>query len=119
MEEVPRLKAFKRDDVTIVELVDRKILDEPGIAQLSGQLTGLLARDSRPRLVLDFVNVSHMSSSVLGMLIALHKRVREKGGELFLCNIRPSIHEVFVITRLDQVLRIFPSREEALRAAAS
>ena len=53
------------------------------------------------------------------MLITLHKRVRDKEGVLQLCNIRPSIHEVFEITRLTEVFGIRASREEAIREAAS
>jgi anti-sigma B factor antagonist len=118
-QQVPRLKASKRNNVTIVELLDRKILDEASIAQIGGQLAGLVARDDSPNFVLDFANVSHMSSSALGMLITLNKRIREKKGQLRLCNIQPNIHEVFVITRLNEVLRICPSREEALREAGA
>lgn len=118
-QQVPRLKASKQNSVIIVELVDKKILDESSIAQIGGQLGGLVAKETTPNVVLDFANVSHMSSSALGMLITLHKRVREKNGQLRLCNIQPGIYEVFVITRLNEVLRICPSREEALREAGA
>jgi anti-sigma B factor antagonist len=118
-QQVPRLKAHKQGDVVVVELVDRKILDESNISQISAQLAGLAAKEARPNFVLDFLNVSHMSSSALGMLITLHKRVREKSGQLRLCNIRPSIYEVFVITRLNEVLRICPTRDEAIKEASA
>lgn len=118
-DEVGRLKTVKQGEVTIVELIDRKILDEASIAQIGEGLSALVAEDVTPRIVMDFVNVGHMSSSALGMLIMLHKRVREKGGVLRLCNIRPSIYEVFEITRLSEVFKILPSREEAVREAAA
>jgi anti-sigma B factor antagonist len=113
-----RLKTSREGNVTVVELVDRKILDEASISQIAEQLVALVAAADPPKLVLDFVNVGHMSSSALGMLITLHKRVREKGGALRLCSIRPSILEVFEITRLNEVFGILPSREEAVREAA-
>ena len=106
-------------DVAVVELVDRKILDEASITQIGEQLYALAAAGDSPKLVVDFVNVAHMSSSALGMLITLHKRVRERGGALRLCNIRPSILEVFEITRLNEVFGILSSREDAVREAAS
>ena len=118
-EEVGRLKTVKQGEVTIVELIDRKILDEASITQIGEGLCALVAEDVTPRIVMDFVNVGHMSSSALGMLIMLHKRVREKGGVLRLCNIRPSIYEVFEITRLSEVFKILPSREEAVHEAAA
>jgi anti-sigma B factor antagonist len=100
---------------TLVELTDKKILDEVNIAQIGEQLNGLASKDPEPRLVLDFSAVQHMSSSALGMLITLHKRVREKKGELRLCNIQPGIYEVFVITRLNEIFKICKDRPEAMK----
>jgi anti-sigma B factor antagonist len=116
-DQAPRVRTETQGAVTIVELLDKKLLDEAGIAKLTSQLTSLIRTDAKPRLVLDFLNVAHMSSSALGMLITLHKRLREKGGLMRLCNIRPAIQEVFVITRLDEVFRICPTRQDAVREA--
>lgn len=118
-QKVPRLKATRAGDVAVVELVDKKILDEATISQIADQLYNLTAQNAIPRLVLDFINVAHMSSSALGMLITLHKRVREKNGQLRLCNIRPSIFEVFTITRLNEVFSICPGRDQAVAEAQS
>ena len=60
-----------------------------------------------------------MSSSALGMLITLHKRIRERGGELRLCGIQPAILEVFVITRLNEIFQIAPTREQAVQSLKS
>jgi anti-anti-sigma factor len=105
----------KQHDVTIIELIDKKILDESCIGRLSEQLTRLADGDKFPRMVLDFCNVAHMSSSALSMLITLHKKVREKKGQLRLCNIKPAIFEVFKITRLNEVFGISGSRDEAVQ----
>lgn len=111
----PRLNVLsERGNVTVVELTDRKILDEVNIAQIGEQLKSLVAASKPPRMVLDFSSVAHMSSSALGMLITLHKRIREENGQLRLCCIAPAIHEVFVITRLNEIFQIHTSREEAL-----
>jgi len=113
-EEAPRLNVTVENDITVVELADRKILDEISISQIGEKLNALVAEAERPKLVLDFANVSHMSSSALGMLITLHKRIREKKGHLRLCNIQPAIYEVFVITRLNEIFQISESRHQAL-----
>lgn len=115
-DQVLRLNVILSGDISIVELTDRKILDEIGITQIGDQLNALVSEEVAPKFVLDFANVSHMSSRVLGMLITLHKRIREKQGELRLCNIQPSIYEVFVITRLNEIFQIFQSRREALES---
>ena len=113
-EENPRLNVVVEGNATVVELADRKILDEVSISEIGDQLNALVAESDNPKLVLDFSSVSHMSSSALGMLITLHKRIREKNGQLWLCNIQPVIYEVFVITRLNEIFQISPSRKEAL-----
>lgn len=113
-EQNPRLRVSVDGDVTCVALTDRKILDEVNIAQIGEQLGKLVASSAQPRMVLDFTNVSHMSSSALGMLITLHKRIREKDGQLRLAAIQPAIYEVFVITRLNEILKICSSQQEAL-----
>jgi anti-anti-sigma factor len=110
----PHFNVSTEGDVTIAEMVVQKILDEMSITEMGHHLGALATQTPAPKLVLDFGNVSHMSSAALGMLITLHKRVREKNGQLRLCNIQPSIYEVFVITRLNEILQICQSREEAL-----
>ena len=112
-EESPRLIVSEQAGVTLVKLAERKILDEMSIAQIGEELLALVEGD-KPKLVLDFASVAHMSSAALGMLITLHKRVRERGGQLRLCSIQPSIYEIFVITRLNEIFRIHESVHDAL-----
>ena len=114
MGETLRLKTTRSDGFIVVELADRRILDEAVISDIAEQLYALVAEDDCPKLVLDFQNVSHMSSGALGMLITLHKRIREKGGDLRLCGISESIYEVFKITRLNEVFNVCDSREDAV-----
>lgn len=111
-----RLNVTTEGGATVVEMNDRKILDEIFITQIGEEFEAILARSDDPKLVVDFANVSHMSSSALGMLITLHKRVREKNGQLRLCNIQSQIFEVFRITRLDEIFSIHDSRAEALQS---
>ena len=110
----PRLKTTRNDGIVVVELADRKILDEAVIGEIAEQLYALVAEADVPKLVLDFQNVSHMSSGALGMLITLHKRIRERNGALRLCNISESIYEVFVITRLNEVFKVSDSLDAAV-----
>jgi anti-sigma B factor antagonist len=111
----PRLKIETHGDVTVVELADRKILDEANISRIGERLQGLVAKAENTKFVLDFSSVGHMSSSALGMLITLHKRIREKKGQLRLCGIQPQIYEVFVITRLNEIFDISKTLDDAVK----
>jgi anti-sigma B factor antagonist len=115
MQEQPvRIVASDVDGVTVVEFKDQDILDEVNIAQIGQQLQQLADKQDEPKLVLDFSHVAHMSSAALGMLITLHKHIRERDGQLRLCSIRPEIYEVFVITKLNEIFQIHEDRAAAL-----
>ncbi len=93
-------------DVTHVQLVDRRILDEGKIAELRESLEPVIEKNGDGRMLLDFVNVEFMTSAMLGLLVRLNKKVREHGGRLGLCNVDPSIREVFEITQLTKIFDI-------------
>ena len=103
----------------VVEFVIERLLDEVDIASIGERLDALLAQtDGPPLLVLDFARVRHMSSSALGMLITLHKKIRDRGGRLALCDVHPEIYEVFLITKLSEVFHIYENRATAMTGLA-
>jgi anti-sigma B factor antagonist len=112
--EEPKINVSVSDGVTLVTLADQRILDEMSIAALGKELDSLVTKQKTPKLIIDFAKVTNMSSSALGMLITLHKRIRENNGELRLCNIQPTIEEVFRITRLNEIFQICQSQAEAV-----
>ncbi len=113
-EESPPLSVVRNKDVRVVEFTNNKILDEANIASIQETLNALIDEEQFPKLLLDFSTVDHLSSAALGMLINANNRVKQKNGQLRLSNIKPQIYEVFVITKLNKLFRIYPGREEAL-----
>lgn len=101
-------------DIQIVEFTTSRILDEANIQEIGQALAGMVDQRERPKLLLDFANVDHLSSAALGMLINANNRVKERNGQLRLAGIKPPIMEVFVITKLNKLFRILPGRQEAL-----
>jgi anti-sigma B factor antagonist len=113
-ETIPPLSVTQQKDVRVVEFTNNRILDEANIAEIGTGLNVLIDERTNPKLLLDFGSVDHLSSAALGMLINANKRVKEKNGQLRLANIKPQIFEVFVITKLNKLFKILPSRDEAL-----
>ncbi len=103
-------------DVTIARFVDKKILDETNIQIIGNQLFGLIDEDARSKIVLDFTNVEYLSSAALGKLITMDKKVKGAKGKLRLCSIRPEIYEVFAITKLNKLFKIYEDQEKALES---
>jgi anti-sigma B factor antagonist len=111
-----RLEVEQIGDVTVVNFVDRKILDEPTIQVIGDQLFSLVDEEGWRKLLLNFGNVEYLSSAALGKLITLHKKLQAAGGRLILCNIDPQIYEVFEITKLDKIFNIQKEEQAALQA---
>lgn len=111
-----RIHVSDEGGIALVRFIDRRILDEVNIQQLGMELTSLIEKEKRQKVLLNFSNVEFMSSAALGKLVSLDKTVRKAGGALKLCNIRPEIYEVFKITNLNQVFQIHDSEEQAIKA---
>jgi anti-sigma B factor antagonist len=115
-EQAPPVAVVQEKDVRVVEFTNNKILDEANIAEIGGTLNSLIDEMAKPKLLLDFGAVDHLSSAALGMLINANNRIKQKDGLFRLANIKPQILEVFKITKLDKLFKIRSTREEAMRS---
>jgi anti-sigma B factor antagonist len=113
-EQAPPVSVIDDKNVRIVEFTNNKILDEANIAEIGATLNALIDENDQPRLLLDFTSVDHLSSAALGMLINANNRIKQRNGQLRLSNIKPQIFEVFRITKLDRLFRIYPTRTDAM-----
>jgi len=111
-----RLEVEPIGDVTVVNFIDRKILDEQNIQVIGEQLFSLVDEQGLRKILLNFSNVEYLSSAALGKLITLNKKLQQAGGKLILCNIDAQIFEVFEITKLDRFFKIIKEEQAALQA---
>jgi len=111
-----RLRISRGDGIVRVEFIDRNILDESNIQHIGEELSDLIDAETRPKLLISFENVDHLSSAALGTLITINNKIRNRGGQLRLANIDPQIYEVFVITRLNRLFNIHDTSEEAVQS---
>ena len=108
-----RISVEYAENATIVTFTDEKILEEKDIQTLHKSLMSVIEQGGRINLILDFCDVRFLSSSVLGLLIRVSKKIYEQAGQLRLCNISPKIYEIFKITRLTKTFDIYNSIESA------
>lgn len=109
-----RLRVEQRDGVIVVGFIDRNILDEANIQAIGEEIATLIESAPKPKLLISFSNVDHLSSAALGTLITVNNRVRGKEGQLRLADIDRQIYEVFEITRLTQLFNIDETTDESL-----
>jgi len=82
------------------------------------RLTSLVDR-GRTRLVLDLGAVINIDSAGLGVLVAALKHARAAGGDIRVCALASDVRALFEMTRLDKVVSVHATREEAVAACAS
>ncbi len=111
-----RLRVKKQDQVTVVEFIDRNILDEANIQQIGEEIASIVESATAPKLLISFAGVDHLSSAALGTLITINNKVKTRQGQLRLANIDPQIFEVFKITKLDRLFQIHDSTESAIKS---
>ena len=111
-----RIRTKRVDNVTHVEFLDRNILDEANIQMIGQEIAALVEADAKPRLLISFAGVEHLSSAALGTLIQVNNQVRNREGQLRLANIDPQIYEVFTITRLNRLFSIHATTDEAMKS---
>ena len=112
----PKIAVTHKNNITIAQLLDEEILEENTINDITASLFAVVAENQGVKLLVTFTRVKHFSSSALGMLIRLNKRVGEAGGELKLCSISPSLYEIFVITKLNKLFEIYDDQEQAMNS---
>lgn len=116
--EESRLRIYNEGDVVQVRFVDRNILDEANIQRIGDEIVSVIEQRDRPKLLINFENVDHLSSAALGTLITINNKVRARSGQLRLAEIDPQIYEVFVITKLNKLFDIHDTADDALASFA-
>ena len=101
-------------DVTVVNFSDTTILDTLQVEEIGEQLYALVDQKACKRLVLDFSNVKLLSSSAIGVLITLRKKLDQIKGQVVLCSLKKDLSKVFKITRLDKMFTFCDDEEQAL-----
>ena len=106
MDEYKHLVVKKVGVVFVANFRDQKILDDLIIQQVGEELYRLVDAEQCENLLLNFSGVAFLSSSVLGKLISLNKRMKALGGKLKFCEMHPKVYELFTITGLHKLFDI-------------
>lgn len=97
-----------------VTICNRDLIEGYIIEQVFRSLD-LAAIDSCNRLVINFTNVERCSSSVLGKLIGLRRRILNAGGRLTLCGCGEQMNEAMKITGLRRLFDVVDDEEAAVK----
>ncbi|HEV3162853.1 MAG TPA: STAS domain-containing protein [Isosphaeraceae bacterium] len=111
-----RIDLDEVDGVRVVRFRDRQLFDDRTVREVADQILAAMAGTGPIRMILDFSGVDLVSSSLLGKLILLQRRVDASGGKLRLCEMSNVVRAVFKTSNLDRLFAIDRDRREALEA---
>jgi len=100
-------------DVTAVEL-DEDTLDAERADAFRIQLEARL--HASPKVLLDLGAVAFADSTGLGAILVCLHRAAAAGGKLRICGLRPLVQEMFHVLKLDRMVDVHITAEEALLA---
>ena len=103
----------KAEGIVIIEFTEVRILDQLQIERIKDYVLKLAHAAGQPKMIMSFQGVASISSAVIGVVIALNKACVEKQGELRLAGLSSDILTVFKLTRLDKLVKIYRTTEEA------
>jgi anti-sigma B factor antagonist len=104
------------DGVRVVTFRQTHVLDTVTIDRMATALKEMIETAPEQRFLFDFDRVAYLSSSALGMLIGLQRRIVQRQAKMKLAGINPEVMEVFRITKLDTVFDIYKDGESAVEA---
>jgi len=88
---------------------DRVSLDENTLRQIREELLALADETGESELLFDFGNVEYVATAALDTLVSLRRKLLAEGRRITIYNLAPHIHEVFAVTRLDELLDLRPA----------
>lgn len=93
-------------------------LHPPGGPGQYGLAVGLWSEIDRRRerqVVLEMDDIAFFPSALMGEIVRLHKRIAVAGGRMRLCGLQEPPREALHTMRLDEMLGVYDSRDEAIR----
>ena len=107
----------ERANGTVIAKADGRI-DSSNSREFHSDLEAVIA-ESDAALVLDFEDVSYISSAGMRVILLAAKNLQKSGMRFVLCSMNDSIREVFKISGFDKIIPIHKSQAEALSAVGA
>jgi anti-sigma B factor antagonist len=102
-----------RGNVGIISL-QGKLIGTPETENLHDQVRSLLGQGVT-KVVLDMGGVTWLNSMGVSSIMRSYTSVVNSGGQLSLANLPEKVHNLFFVTRLIRIFKIYNSVEEAVK----
>jgi len=109
------LKIATRGDVVQVTFNDERLTDDDNIEQIGHELFSLVDQYRCRKIILDLAGLKMMTSSVMGKMITLHRKLHREDGKLVICNAGDYVTEILKTSRLHDYFNVASDEAAALK----
>lgn len=101
--------------VKLIKIVGQ--LDESNVDEEAKKIYDLIEQNPKGlSLILDFTDLEYMNSKSIGYLTDWYGKVYENGGKVVIAQAKPNILDILEVVGLTQLIKNYPSIEEAKAA---
>ena len=102
------------EDVLVIALKqDITDLNEQGFSQAESTILSELSANQPKKVVVDFSAVEYFSSQGISLLVRIHKRVAEGGGQTAICGLSKLTADIVSLSRMDVLMNVYADCSEA------
>jgi anti-anti-sigma regulatory factor len=102
------------NDVTMVTFTERNFRKQLALTEMKTELVKYGQAEQPGRLLINFANVEHFSTELIGTMLSVKKLLGDEG-TVKLCCLEPVHREIFQVLNLDgTVFQIFDTLDDAL-----
>ena len=106
----------QQDGVTIVGFTLSGLTEEANIDQVGHELFGLVEQYNCLKMVVSLKGVIYITSSGLGKLITLHRKMHRLQGQVAFCEVEPVVEDILKTSRLFTYFLITPDVDSGIAA---
>ena len=106
-----QLTATSSEGVTVIKIEGN--LDTQTSPEAQEELDRIV-EDGARKLLIDFADLTYISSAGLRVLLATAKKLTTEQGEMRMCNMNEVVKEVFEVSGFSTIFKVFPTDAEAL-----
>ena len=107
---------LREQDGILHLLLSRSVIELPDLERVKTDLFDALQNSGSTSVLLDLTSLQYMPSTTLGILVAVHNRLLARGGRFHMVSTCPLLADMLQVTKLDRLLFVFRTVEEAVAA---
>ncbi|MBD3306983.1 anti-sigma factor antagonist [candidate division KSB3 bacterium] len=103
------------DQQHITKVSVEGFLDAHTVPEMENIIHGLI-QDRKYRIIVDFQELSYISSAGLGVFMSVIGEVKNNNGDIILMNMPPKIYKVFDLLGFTEIFTIVDDEDKAIQA---